>query len=160
MKHFVLPYSIHVVMTFFLMKCYRWIDTLRLRQYGCHFKCLFLNENVWILTKNSLKFVPKGKLNNIPALVQIRAWHRPGAKPLSDPWWLYAYMCHAVSMSWLNRKCVVPGGNGPPVLPQSDIYIIDQPPMATGCKSWCPPISTRNNTTCASQYWINSLHPC
>ena len=35
--------------------------------------------------KNSLKFVPKGPINNIPALVQIMAWRRPGDKPLSEP---------------------------------------------------------------------------
>ena len=28
---------------------------------------------------------PKGPINNIPALVQIMAWRRPGDKPLSDP---------------------------------------------------------------------------
>ena len=32
----------------------------------------------------SLKFVPKGPINNIPALVQIMAWRRPGDKPLSE----------------------------------------------------------------------------
>ena len=34
--------------------------------------------------KISLKFVPKGSINNIPALVQIMAWRRPGDKPLSE----------------------------------------------------------------------------
>ena len=29
--------------------------------------------------------VPKGPINNIPALVQIMAWCRPGDKPLSEP---------------------------------------------------------------------------
>ena len=33
----------------------------------------------------SLKFVPKGPINNIPSLVQIMVWHRPEAKPLSEP---------------------------------------------------------------------------
>ena len=33
------------------------------------FKCIFLNENVWIVIKISLKFVLKGPMNNIPALV-------------------------------------------------------------------------------------------
>ena len=37
------------------------------------FKCIFLNENVLILIKISLKFVPKGPINSIPALVQIMA---------------------------------------------------------------------------------------
>ena len=49
------------------------------------FKCIFLNENVWILTEISLKFVPKGSINNNPALFQVMAWRRPGDKPLSEP---------------------------------------------------------------------------
>ena len=64
------------------------LNTLMLRQNGCHFAddiLTFLNENVWIPIKISLKFVPKCTINNIPALVQIMAWHRPGAKPLSEP---------------------------------------------------------------------------
>ena len=66
------------------------VKTLRPRQNGRHFaddifKCIFLNENAWILIKISLKFVPKGSINNIPALVQIMAWRRPGDKPLSEP---------------------------------------------------------------------------
>ena len=49
------------------------------------FKCIFLNENLSISIQISLKFVPKGPINNIPALVQIMAWRRPGDKPLSEP---------------------------------------------------------------------------
>ena len=64
-------------------------NTLRLRQDGSHFpdifKCIFLNENVWISIKFSLKFVPKGPINSIPALVRIMAWHWSGNKPLSEP---------------------------------------------------------------------------
>ena len=65
-------------------------NTLRPRQNGRYFaddifKCIFLNENVWIPIKISMKFVPKGPINNIPALVQIVAWRRPGDKPLSEP---------------------------------------------------------------------------
>ena len=33
------------------------------------FKCIFLNENALVSIKISLKFVPKGEINNIPALV-------------------------------------------------------------------------------------------
>ena len=66
------------------------LNTLRPRQNGRHFpdyifKCILLNENVWITIKNPLKFVPKGPINTIPALVQIMAWRRPGDKPLSEP---------------------------------------------------------------------------
>ena len=38
-----------------------------------------------VSTKFSLKFIPKGPINNIPALVQIMAWRRLGDKPLSEP---------------------------------------------------------------------------
>ena len=66
------------------------VKTLRPRQNGRRFpddifKCIFVNKNVWISIKISLKFVPKGPINNIPALVQIMAWRRPGDKPLSEP---------------------------------------------------------------------------
>ena len=49
-------------------------NTLKPWQNGRHlpddiFKCIFLNENVLITIKISLKFVPKGPINNIPALV-------------------------------------------------------------------------------------------
>ena len=64
-------------------------NSLRPRQNGRlfaddTFKRIFLNENIRISTKNSLKFVPKGLINNIPALVLIMAWRRPGDKPLSE----------------------------------------------------------------------------
>ena len=49
------------------------------------FRCIFFNENAWIPIKISLKFVLKGPINNIPALVRIMAWRRPGDKPLSEP---------------------------------------------------------------------------
>ena len=66
------------------------LNTLRPRQHGRHFadntfKRIFLNENVGISITISLKFVHKGPINNIPALVQIMAWRRPGDKPLSKP---------------------------------------------------------------------------
>ena len=35
--------------------------------------------------KISIKFVRNGPIKNIPSLVQIMAWHPPGAKPLSEP---------------------------------------------------------------------------
>ena len=50
-----------------------------------HFQSYFFNEDVWISIYISLKYVPKGPINNIPASVQIMAWRRPGDKPLSEP---------------------------------------------------------------------------
>ena len=43
-----------------------------------HIQYIFLNENVWISLKISLRFVPKRSNWNIPALVQIMAWCRIG----------------------------------------------------------------------------------
>ena len=66
------------------------VNTLMPRQNGCCFaddifKCIFLYENVLILIKISLKFVPKGPIDNIPELVQVMAWCWSGNKPLSEP---------------------------------------------------------------------------
>ena len=38
------------------------------------FKCIYLNENIWILIEILLKFVPKDPITNITTLVQIMAW--------------------------------------------------------------------------------------
>ena len=64
------------------------INTLRLRQDGRHFaddifKRIFPNENVWISIDISLKFIPKGPIDNIPAMVQVMAWCWSGDKPFS-----------------------------------------------------------------------------
>ena len=74
------------------------------RQNGRHFaddisKCVFLYENVWISITISLKFIPKGPIKNIPALVQIMAWRRPGDKPLSESMMvrLPTYICFTQS---------------------------------------------------------------
>ena len=53
-----------------------WFNTLTPRQNGRHFsndifKRIFFNETIWISVKMSLKFIPEGQINNIPALVQI-----------------------------------------------------------------------------------------
>ena len=65
------------------------INTLRSRRNRQHFandifKRIFFND-VWISINISLKFIPKGPIINIPALVQIMAWRRPGDKSLSEP---------------------------------------------------------------------------
>ena len=69
---------------------WRMFNSLRPTQNGCHFadnifKYIWMRENVWILINISLKFVPKGPINNIPALVHIMAWCHIGNKALSEP---------------------------------------------------------------------------
>ena len=118
------------------------LNTLRPRQNGRHFpedifKCIFLKENVSISIKISLKFDPKGPNNNIPALVQIMAWRRPGDKPLSEPMMvsLPTHIC-ITRTQWVNQMLVsihlvvlyekfhIPEKNFPGIL--SWIKIIDQ----------------------------------
>ena len=89
----------------------RCVNTLRPRQNGRHFadailKHIFLNENIWIPIKISLKFVPKGSIYKIPALVQIMAWRRPGDKPLSEPMMvnLPTHIC-VTRPQWGNASC-------------------------------------------------------
>ena len=59
-------------------------------------KCIFLNENVWVLLKNSLKFFPTFRINIIPSLVQKMAWRRPRDKPISEPM-MVCLVRHSVS---------------------------------------------------------------
>ena len=47
----------------------------------------------------SLKFVPKGPINNIAALVQKMVWHRTGDKPLSEPTMFSLLTRHSASVS-------------------------------------------------------------
>ena len=49
------------------------------------FSCIFMNEKFCILVRISLKFVPKGPIDNNPVLVHIIAWPQIGAKPLPEP---------------------------------------------------------------------------
>ena len=86
----IYSYDINTVIPEYSKVISRGINISRPRQDGRHFpddifKCIFLNENAYISIKISLKFVSRGPINNIPALVQIMAWRRPGDKPLSEP---------------------------------------------------------------------------
>ena len=89
-------------------------NTMKLRQNGRYyaddiFKCIFLNE---ISLKTSLKYAPKVRINKIPALVHIMAWHRPGDKPSSGPLMvsLLTHICVA-GAQWVNVSCG--GSKGP-----------------------------------------------
>ena len=101
-KFYLIPLAvvlshIYIVLDTGLVMMTPWPEDMRaldpwekMTQNGRHFandtfKRIFLNENVRISNKISPKFVPEGPINNIPALVQIMAWRRPGDKPLSEP---------------------------------------------------------------------------
>ena len=82
------------------------IKTLKPKQNGRHFpddifKCIFLNKNISIWIKISLKFVLKGSINDIPALVQIMVWRRQATSHCPNQWWLVYWrmnMRHSVLM--------------------------------------------------------------
>ena len=67
------------------------------------FKCILFNEKGLISTKISFKFIPKGPIDNIPALVQTVAWHRRGDKQLSQL--MMAYFTDANVSLGLNGFC-------------------------------------------------------
>ena len=59
------------------------VNTLRLRQNGHHFPTAFSNAFSWmklfeLLLRFYRSFFPKGPINNIPPLLRVMAWHRPG----------------------------------------------------------------------------------
>ena len=109
------------------------------------FKCIFLNENVRISIEISRNFVPKGSINNIPALVQIMAWRRTGDK--IDPmglkrnsriftkWYVPVFESSKITCIWVrsrNRGCLVTWfcyqsitkpDNGTAVVPRPYIYL-------------------------------------
>ena len=88
------------------------INTSGLRQNGCHFsddiaKCIFFNENARISITISLKFVSSDPMNNIPALVQIMDWRRPGDKPLSEPMMVsvLTHLC-VTRPQWIKKNAI------------------------------------------------------
>ena len=86
------------------------VNTLRPRRNRRHFaddifKCIFLNENVLISINISLKFIPNGPINNIPALDQIMAWRRPGDKSLFEPMMIISLTHICVTRpQWVNPR--------------------------------------------------------
>ena len=77
---------------------------LRPRHIWDILNCIFLNENVLILATISLKFVSKGQINNIPAVIQIKAWYRSGDKPLSELM-MVGLLTHRASLDLNDKLC-------------------------------------------------------
>ena len=80
-----------------LLHSYTNLTIITLRQNGRDFpddifKCIFVNENVGIPIKISLKFVPRGPINNIPALVQKMAGADKAIADCLTQWWLVHYI--------------------------------------------------------------------
>ena len=115
------------------------IDTLRPRQDGLHFadgtfKCIFFYENCCILIKISLKYVPKGSIDNNPALVHIIA----GAADVTSHYiwsndgliwwhiWIRSRDCGCL-VTWFCYQLIAKPGNKTATVSWPDPYI---------CISW------------------------
>ena len=73
------------------------------------FSCIFVTKKFWISIRISPKFVPKGPVDNNPALLKIMAWHRIGNKPLFEPMptrFTDTYMRHYGETSFKNLGAV------------------------------------------------------
>ena len=70
------------------------------------FKCIFLNEKNKIPIQISLKLVPRGPIDNKPALVQVMVWRRTGDKPLPEP--MMAQFTDTYNMIYLAHLPLVP----------------------------------------------------
>ena len=62
-----------------------WINSLSPGRNNDIFKCIFMNEMFCISIQISLKFVPKGTIDNKLALIQVMAWRQTGDKPFPEP---------------------------------------------------------------------------
>ena len=95
-----------VLLTSLLWRCISWVlvriglNLLRPRQNGLHFaddifKCIFFNENLGILIKISLKFVPEGPMNNLITLVWMMTLSRKATSHYLKQWWhsLQIHIC-------------------------------------------------------------------
>ena len=73
----------------------------------------FLHENCCILIEISMKFVPKGPIDNMSAFVQVMAWCWSSHKPLSEPLMTYLMppshcceLCLRTNTNW-HSLCII-----------------------------------------------------
>ena len=92
--------------------CEHSVNTLRPGKRAAIFQTTFwntfLNEDIWISIWFSLKFFPKGPIDNNPTLAQLMAWRRPGDKPLPEPVIvvLPTYIC-VTRPQWVKTCCPI-----------------------------------------------------
>ena len=92
------------------------------------FKCIFVNEKVWISNKISLKFVLYGLFDYKSALVHVMAWCQNGDKLLSERRW-QSLLCYAswgpqIFLWWLYITPVMGG------FPSQRVSNMDMIPMS------------------------------
>ena len=83
-------------------------NTLRLEQNGCHFaenifQYIFFSKKVPKKIKISLKFLPRGSIDNKLALVQVMAWCKTDHKTSPEPM-LTKILCLTTSLD--HNQCI------------------------------------------------------
>ena len=112
------------------------LNTLRPRHNGRHFAddilvVIFLNENLWILKKISLKYVPYGLIGNMAALVQIMvASNRRQTIIWSNVGMLYWRRYASLGLNWCPRVVVM----------QQSELLRCHPPLTTKLAPWQLPV--------------------
>ena len=105
-------------------------------------KCMYISIKI------SLKFVPKGSINNIVALVQIMACRLAGAKPLSEP-----MMVRLPTHICVTRPLYLPTGADMEVDTEMFLMILVQnPPKYLPSHTALPPGSVQ---TYFYHFWAN-----
>ena len=98
-------------------------------------------------------FVPKAPVNNIPALVQIMAWRRPGDKPLSEPIMVSSVTHICVTRpQWVNtdEKCFI-------VTLNSDVIMSAIASQITGVSIVYPTLCSRADKKKISKLRVTGL---
>ena len=113
-------------------------------------KCIFLNDNVWISIKTSLKFVLSGPINNIPAMVQIMAWRRIGDKPLSEPMMLSLLTHIRVTRPQWDKQ----------LTSMINIYLLDENKLVHWLFSFYLPVALRRSLPCSLPLVSSKNIPC
>ena len=84
-----------------------------------HIQMNFLKWEYMSFDENSLKFVTMGPTNNIPALVEIMDWRRPGANAFSQPMMVTLLMHICVT-----RRELLPRVNAGGLMVNNNIYYV------------------------------------
>ena len=75
-----------------------------------NFKCIVMNEKLWISIQISLTFVPRGPIDYNSALFHVVAWHRTGDNPLPEP--MLTQFINAYMQPSLNNSPLTTGISG------------------------------------------------
>ena len=80
------------IYAWFILICPGFLNSLLPGQNGHHFAddiftCILMNEKFCILIRISLKFVPKGPIDDKSAVVQVMAWRQTGDSQYLNQCW-------------------------------------------------------------------------